>query len=187
MMKRTFFLMTLAATVLSGCSSVVVTHDYDVSADFSLLKTFAWQHADQPQTGNPRLDNDLIDERIRMAVNADFLAKGFRLVDQADADFHVAYFVDYKQRVGSSGGSMSVGVGRGGAGRYGGVGYSSASTVSDYEEGSLTIDIINPSDGKNFWRGVGRRTSYASSDPKKITKIVNQSVASILKKFPPKK
>ena len=181
-MKRTIFLTALLASVLSGCSSVIVTRDYDVSTDFSILKTFAWQHAEQPQTGNPRLDNDLIDERIRKAVNADLMTKGFKLVDQAEADFEVAYFVEYKQRIG--GGSVSVGMGGGSYGRAAGVGYNSG--ASDYEEGYLTIDIISPADEKNFWRGVGRRTSYESSDPKKITKIVNQSVTSILKKFPPK-
>jgi hypothetical protein len=182
-MKRDLFLCAVAATVLSGCSSVSVSRDYDVSTDFSVLKTFAWKDAEQPQTGNPRIDNDLIDERVRKAVNRELMTKGMRLVEKDEADFLVAYFVEYKQRIG--GGSVSVGMGGGSYGRYGGVGYNTG--VSDYEEGHLTIDIIDPSDSKNFWRGVGRRTSYETSNPKKITKIVDKSVAAILKKFPPKK
>lgn len=181
-MKRYFFLYAATALVLSGCSSVNVVHDYDESVDFNALKTYAWKHAKQPQTGNPRIDNDLIDERVRTAMNSELTAKGFRLVDGAEADFQVAYFVEYKQRVGGS--SVSFGVGRGSYGRHGGVGYST--TISDYEEGHLTIDVIDPTTDKNFWRGIGRRTSYESNNPKKITKVVNQSVASVLKKFPPK-
>ena len=182
-MTRLFFIGAAALTLLTGCSSVNVSRDYDVSTDFSKLKTFAWQHEEQPQTGNPRIDNDLIDERVRAAINAELKAKGFRLVDKAGADFHMAYFIDYKQRIGGS--SVSFGMGGGSYGRHGGVGYNTG--VSDYEEGHLTIDIINPSDEKNIWRGVGRRTAYDGNSPKKITKVVNSAVAGILKKFPPKK
>ena len=125
---------------LCGCSSVRVVRDYEPDYAFSSLETYAWKHAQQPETGNPRLDNDLYDERVRKAVDAELQAKGFRKVDKPEADFWVAYFVDYKQRI--SGGSFSFGLGTGGSGRYGGVGYNTG--VSDYEEAHLTIDLIEP-------------------------------------------
>lgn len=181
-MKK-LLLLALSAGLLTGCSSVSVNRDYDTSADFSSLKTFAWQHAEQPGTGDPRIDNDLQDERIRKAVNDTLAAKGFQPVDQAEADFLVAYFVEYKRKLSS--GSMSVGMGRGSYGRYGSVGYSTG--VSEYDQASLTIDVITPADDKTIWRGVGARSSYEGSSPKKMTKIVNESVSKILKKFPPKK
>ena len=182
-MNKRWFLFVVSAVVLSGCSSVSVRRDYDKSTDFSALKTFAWKYAEQPQTGNPRIDNDLIDERIRSAVDATLAAKGFRSVEKSDADFLVSYFMDYQQRLG--GGSVSVGMSRGsGGGRYGGVGYNSG--VSDYEQGRLTIDLLDPQDDKTVWRAVGTRTTYDGSNPEKTTKIVNSAVASILKKFPPK-
>jgi hypothetical protein len=182
-MKRSCFVLSAVCLVLAGCSSVSVNRDYDVSVDFGQLKTYAWQHAEQPQTGNPRIDNDLIDERVRSAVEAQLNAKGFVRVDKADADFLVAYFIDYKQRI--SGSSISFGMGAGSYGRYGGVGYDTG--ISDYEEGHLTIDVITPADEKNIWRGVGRRRAYESNNPEKVTKVINKAVAAILKKFPPKK
>ena len=175
--------LAASALLLAGCSSVSVTRDYDASADFSNLKTFAWQHAMQPETGNPRIDNDLMDERVRRAVNAELAEKGFRPVPKDEADFLIAYFVEYKQRIGGS--SVSMSAGRSSYGRYGGVGYNT--TVSDYTEGHLTIDIIDPASDRNIWRGVGRRTTYEGSSPKKMTKIVNTSDSRILAKFPPKK
>ena len=69
MNKPTFFAV-LCAALLSGCSSVRVSLDYDREMDFSVLKTYAWQHADQPATGNSRIDNDLIDDRVRKAVGS---------------------------------------------------------------------------------------------------------------------
>jgi len=175
--------LAASALLLAGCSSVSVSRDYDESADFSSLKTYAWQHAVQPKTGNPRIDNDLMDERVRSAVDALLAQKGFVLADKENADCLVAYFVEYKQRIGGS--SVSFGMGTGGYGRYGGVGYNTS--VSDYDEGHLTIDIIDPASGKNIWRGVGRRTTYEGSSPKKMTKVINTSVSRILGKFPPKK
>ena len=167
--------------LLAGCSSISVTRDYDASADFSSLETYAWQHATQPETGNPRIDNDLMDSRVRRAVDAQMAEKGFVPVPASEADFLVTYFVEYKQRI--AGNSVSFGVGGGSYGRYGAAGYNTS--VSDYDEGHLTIDIIHPASGNNIWRGIGRRTTYEGSNPEKVTKIVNTAVAKILAKFPP--
>lgn len=175
--------LAVSAVLLSGCSTVSVKRDYDTGADFSVLKTFAWQHAKQPETGDPRIDNDLHDERIRQAVDENLAAKGFQQVDRAKADFLVVYFIEYNRKLSS--GSMSVGMGRGSYGRYGGVGYSTG--VSEYDQSNLTIDVISPADEKTIWRGVGSRSSYEGSSPEKITKIVDETVTKILKKFPPKK
>jgi len=180
-MKKTV-LLVVSVGLLVGCSSVSVTRDYDTSVQFSNLKTFAWQHAEQPETGDPRIDNDLNDERIREAVDATFAMKGFQPVGQADADFLVAYFVEHQRKLSS--GSVSVGMGRSSYGRHGGVGYSTG--VSEYDQAILTVDILNPADGKMIWRGVGSRATYEGSNPKKSTKIVNEAVSKILKKFPPK-
>ena len=171
-----------AAALLTGCSSTSVRRDYDTSTDFSSLKTYAWQHAEQPQTGDPRIDNDLRDERVRQAVDRTLAAKGFRPAERDAADFLVAYYVEYQRKLNSS--SVSVGMGRSSYGRYGGMGYSTG--VSEYEQANLIIDIIDPDGDKTIWRGVGSRTAYSGSSPKKMTKIANESVAKILKKFPPR-
>lgn len=181
-MKHVLFLLPTVVLV-AGCSSVSVTRDYDASTDFTPLKTYAWQYETQPRAGNPRVDNDLIDERVRKAVDAQLEEKGFARAEKDAADVLVAYYVEYKQRIGGS--SVGFGLGGGSYGRYGGVGYNT--TISDYDEGQLTIDIIDPSTGKNIWRGVGRRTTYEGSDPEKTTKVINNAVTRILAKFPPGK
>ena len=181
-MKK-LLLLAVPIGLLAGCSSVSVSRDYDTAADFSGLKTFAWQHAEQPQTGDPRIDNDLHDERVRRAVNQTLTAKGFQLTDRADADFLVAYYVEYKRKLNS--GSVSVGMGRSSYGRHGSVGYSTG--VSEYDQSNLIIDVMGPADEKMIWRGVGTRSTYDGSSPEKMSRIVNESVSKILKKFPPKK
>ena len=181
-MKK-ILMMVLATGLLAGCSSVFVSLDYDTIRDFSILKTFAWQHAEQPRVGDPQIDNDLNNKRIRNAIAATLTSKGFCPADRAEADFLVAYFVDYQRKITPGSGSVAVGAGR--YGRYGGVGYNTG--ITEYEEGNLTIDLLDPKDGKTIWRGVGARAVYEGSNPAKATGIINDAVAQVLKKFPPQK
>lgn len=180
-MKKLLFL-AFSVGLLSGCSSVSVSRDFDTATEFTLLKTYAWQDAEQPETGDPRIDNDLNDERIRNAVNTTLATKEFQLSERGDADFLVVYYIDFKRKLNSS--SISFGMGTGGHGRYGGMGYNTG--FSEYDEGNLTIDIMDASDGKMIWRGVGTRAVYTGSNPQKATSVINGSVVKILKKFPPK-
>ena len=181
-MKK-LMLLTLATGILSACSSVSVKRDFDTATDFGRLKTFAWQHDEQPETGDPNLDNDLNDQRIRNAVVANLEAKGFQAVGRAEADFLVAYFVDRRRKLSSS--SVSIGMGRSRGGRYGGVGY--GTEISEYDQAILTIDIVDPADDKTIWRGVGTRSAYTGSNPDKYAKRTSDTVEKILKKFPPKR
>lgn len=185
-MKRSLFLL-VPALLLAGCSSVDVRRDYDPAIDFASLKTFAWRYEKQPQTGNPQVDNDLTDARVRRAVEAELLSKGFRPVPKDEADVLVEYFIGFRSRVTGSGGSVSMGLGLGsGAGRYGGVGLSSGSTIREIDEAVLTIDFRLPADERLIWRGVGSRPTTSSTNPERITNRMNDAVGRILKAFPPR-
>lgn len=184
-MKRSFFLCCTVSILVVGCSSVSVNRDYDPSADFSTLKTYTWRNAVQPETGNPRLDNDLMDSRIRNAVEANLNAKGFQKLETGDADFLVEYFIGFRSRITSSGGSVSMGMSRGSAGRAGSIGVSSGSNVREVDEAHLTIDILDSGSERTIWRGVGSRTTSSSTNQQKITDRVNDAVKRILAKFPP--
>lgn len=185
-MTRYSFICLSMVGALAGCSSVSVDRDYDAAFDFSSLKTYAWQHEEQPETGVPKIDNDLNDNRIRKAIEADLNGKGIQQVEKSEADFLMAYFMDFQQRIDGSGSTVSFGVGQSSAGRAGSVGWNSGSTISDYEEAQLMIDILDPESEETIWRGRGRRRSSGSSKPEKITERVNDAVTRILKKFPPK-
>ncbi|WP_372798933.1 DUF4136 domain-containing protein [Pontiella sp.] len=186
-MNRTLFLsLAGAGLLLSGCSSVLVERDYDAAFNFQTLETYAWKHAVQPETGVPRIDNDLNDRRIRQAVDDTLRAKGFTLAENpAAADFHVEYFMEFRQRIESSGGSVSLGIGSYSGGRAGSLGWSTGANVSDYEEAQLTIDILEPNADRTIWRGRGLRRASSSADPAKLTSRTQEVVSRILKKFPP--
>ena len=70
-----------------GCSSMKVTYDYDPGADFSTYRTFDWVAGPQEPTGDPRIDNQLTDIRIRVTVDGQLTLKGYRRVASEKPDF----------------------------------------------------------------------------------------------------
>ena len=75
---RQLIILTLFFFLL-GCASIKVSQDYDLSKDFSGLKTYDWQTGTQPKTGDIRVDNPLFDDRIRSAVDRSLLEKGYQV------------------------------------------------------------------------------------------------------------
>ena len=186
MKKRTLAALFPLALLVAGCSSVSVTQDFDKSADFSSVQTFAWLHAEQPETGNHRIDDDLINARIRRFIVQEMTAKGFKQTDATSADILVEYFAGIDRRISDSGGSVSMGMSRGSAGRAGSVGWSSGSTISEDEFGILTINLIDPQTQRTIWRGTGSRRTSSRPSPERITRNIEEAVQRILKRFPPK-
>lgn len=181
--KNVIFLTFLV--LFAGCSGIQVSQDYDVAADFSNLKTFDWYLAKQKKTGDLRVDNPLLDSRIRKAVDRSLAQKGYQRIFQGTPNFYVGYKYAILTRIGSERVSTGIGFGFGGSGSFGGIGIGTGSDVREYDEGMLVIDITDPINRKLLWRGTGTHHVSRHSDPKKITKEVNENVEKILAQFPP--
>ena len=185
-MFRTLSLLLLAG-LLSACSSVQVTQDYDKQADLAALKTYAWVPEPPKETGDPRIDNPLQHERIRAAIDSTLAEKGFTQVDGADADFLVAYHIAVRSRVEYQRSSVTIGTGYY-TGRSGvGIALDYPYGAREYDEGSLLIDFLAPADRKLLWRGSGVRPVSETPDPAKRDEITTDVVQRILKQFPPQK
>lgn len=177
-------LLALFAMIL-GCSGITVSQDYDETLDFTGLKTFNWKAATQKKTGDVRVDNPLLDSRIRTAVNRSLSEKGYQKVSQGAPQFYLVYQYSIRSKVGSDEVQTGVGIGFGGSGRRGTVGVSSGGGVSQYDEGMLVIDIIAAGSENLLWRGTGVRRLRTESGPEEITQDVNEIVEKILAQFPP--
>ena len=182
-LKNVIFLTVLA--FIAGCSGIEVSQDYNTTANFSNLKTFDWYLAKQKKTGGLRVDNPLLDSRIRKAVDRSLAQKGYKKISQGTPDFYVGYKYAILTRIRSEGARTGIGFGFGGSGSFGTVGIGTGSDVRDYDEGMLVIDITNTKNRKLLWRGTGTRRVSRHSDPKETTKKVNQTVEKILAQFPP--
>ncbi|KPJ78555.1 MAG: hypothetical protein AMJ54_02725 [Deltaproteobacteria bacterium SG8_13] len=168
--------------LLIGCSSVTVSQDYEIGADFSKYRTFDWVSAEQPRTGDIRVDNPLLDARIRSAVEQTLISKGYRKKIDGQPDMLVAYHLAIRSRI--EGDSFNSGFGYGRYPYWGGAGFET--TIRTYDEGMLVIDLGDAAENRLMWRGTGTRRVTEKADPQKTTRIVNQTVAEILNQFPPR-
>ena len=62
----------------------------------------------------------------------------------------------------------------------------SETRVDEYQQGSLIIDMIDPTSLELIWRGIGSKRLPESTDAAEMDKLVGEIVKSILVKFPPK-
>jgi hypothetical protein len=177
-------LLGIAVFALAGCSSVTVNYDFDPEYDFSRYETFQIYRGEGPP-GDVLTANPLYKKRFETAAAAELKAKGFTDVD-SDPDFVVVLHAGVKDKVHVSN-MGSAGFYDPWWGPYGG-----NVTVSQYEEGTLVIDIVDmgkrKADGEKelAWRGTGSAVvGDPSRDAAKEQEKANRYVASILANFPP--
>ena len=158
-----------------------VSYDYNKEADFATFKTYA--HKDGTKVGQ-----QLIDDRIVAAIDAQMAAKGLTKVE-ANPDVFVIYHVAFDKQKDIS----TYSSGYGGYGAYGwgwGGGWSGGTTstqVRDILVGTLVIDIADAKKAELAWRGMGVREVNTQANPEKRDKSINEAAKKIFKNYPPKK
>lgn len=178
-----YVLLLTSIMMLSACSGISISQDYDQAYDFSTLKTFAWKPNEDNEYGLQ--GNDLVDKRVRTAIVNGFSAKQYTLVDSGTPDFYISYYITIEQKISTSNVSGGVSMGRSSRGRYGSVGVSSGSQAHVYDQGTLLIDITDTANNKLIWRGASSQEVSGKSDPEKSTRIINETVEKIMAQFPP--
>jgi hypothetical protein len=173
--------------VLAACSGINVSQDYDPATTFQGMDSFAWSSPTQSKTGDPRIDNPLRDTRIREAVARVLTQKGFHPASDGTPAFLMQYQYVLRRKIDSGGGSPSIGFGVGSYGRHGGiaVGTSTGNTISEYDEGSLVLDFLDPQSEELLWRGTGTQIYRQYDDPAKDIRDIDALVEKILAQFPP--
>jgi hypothetical protein len=179
-----FITGVLIALTITACSGIPVSQDFEQGFDFTGLKTFAWEANEENQWGIAS-SNELVDRRVRSAIESTLTGRQFSQVDAAQADFLVLYNITVDQRISSSNVSGGVSVGRSSRGRHGSIGVSTGSQVRTYEQGTLLIDVIDVASDKLVWRGTSSQALPDLSDPQRLTDHINATVAKILEQFPP--
>jgi type IV pilus biogenesis protein CpaD/CtpE len=187
-MPRTLFATVMPATLallLGGCASKP-NIDYDPSFDFAVVRHYRISDPVTSDTGDPRIDNPLLFQRIHAAISAELDNRGYRAADDS-ADITVHYTLGKREGVEARNSGVSIGVGTYRRGSGAAIGYNyPAYDITSYEEGVLTIDMLDSPDKRLVWRGSSaRRLSETGITPEAITKAVNEVVAEILEQFPP--
>ena len=175
-------LAVLFLLAAAACSSVEVQSDWDPSASFGGLHTWAWQGSTPTVTGNPRLDDPLVHERIQGAVEKSLAEKGFSKSVSGKPDFWVAYHIAMQEKLDA----RTIYTGYGPYRGWYGVG--GAQTVVDtYDVGTLLIDFVSPDSNNVIWRGTGQSRIQDLKTPEERQARIQDAVDRILGQFPPEK
>jgi hypothetical protein len=179
---RSLGLVLLVVTVF-GCSGIRVNTDWDTTKDFSGFRSYSWLPHPPDNPDHDRLHNALIDARVREAVNTEMAARGFRYSTVEGADLLVTYYLGLETKLNVD--TIHTSYGYGYRGWYGGGPVGTQTRVSQYEEGTLMIDILAPPNKDLLWRGTASTRVGRSSSPEKSQKTINSAVSKMFKKFPP--
>ena len=179
--------LLVAVTLLQflGCASSSVSHDFDSSINFSQYKTFGWMYEKQPQSNGTQLVDDLMNNRIRSAIDTQMINKGISLVALDKADLLLSYQVTLKQKLSNQGMSGSIGIGRSTGSSGVGLSLGFPLTSRDYKENTLIIDISDAKTKTLIWRGYGVRRVDPKATPAENIQEINDIVAEILNAYPP--
>ena len=175
----------LIAVVLAAAPALLLaqktSYDFDKGANFAAYKTYAFK------PGTP-VGQQLIDDRIVAAIDAQLAAKGFTK-SETNPDVFVVYHMAFDKQKDIS--TFSSGYG-GGYGPYGwgwGGGWAGGTTTTQVRDiliGTLVIDIADAQKGQLVWRGMGVKEVNVQANPEKRDKSINNAVQKIFKNYPPK-
>lgn len=180
-MKYSKLIIAVFAVVLSSCSAIKVTTDYDTQADFSRLNTFAFY-----KPGIDKADiSDLDKKRVLRAIERELLAQGF--IKSENPAMLVSFFTKSRERVNVNQNNMNMGFGWGwgwGWNPWMLNGRNNNINVSQFTEGTLFIDFIDTEKKELVWQGIGTGALKIENREKKEERI-NLFVKEIISRFPP--
>ena len=171
--------------LLSGCSQVRVSQDYNPSFLFNSAESFNWNtRLDETDISERLNDNELLDKRFHEAIESTLLRSGLSLAERPDLLISYTYSVASKLETNSL--PTGFGFGYGSYGRHRGVGIHTGSNIRQYDQGMLVISIHSGKTEELVWRGVGTREIFTHSSPESVTRAVVETVETILRQFPPR-
>jgi hypothetical protein len=171
-------LVGLLMVLASACASPKVGYDFDRGQDFTTYRTYGWMQDTRDQTGDKRIDNSLVDARIRSAVDAQLRGKGYTRSTAQRPDFYVAYQAAVTDMM--KGASTQRYIGDRATGLY-----TTISDIQPYKGGELLIDVVDGATQRLVWQG----TASAEIDPGMTAKERDDRIARVVKamfdNFPP--
>jgi len=170
MTKRRGFLVLLILLLIPGAMASVSV-DYDQEKDFSGYKTFSWQ------PGSPAR-NELNQRRLEAAIEAQLESHGMTR-SQGEADLIVVTHVSIE-------GKQRVDVDSFGYGGYWRGYQMSTVHVTDFEVGTLVVDLLDGKTNRLVWRSIATKTlPYKQPKPEKVEKKINKIVGKMFQDYPP--
>jgi hypothetical protein len=179
----------LAILILAGCSTRTDVHSYyDPAVKFEGFKVYAW--LPREESGDPMIDDNLLEQRVRGAVESELAAKGYEKTTSGRPDFWVGYHTVLQPKTSveklnqvypyyhAPGESDSFAPE---LHPTAGAGYSERS----YDEGMLVLDVADAKERRLIWRASAQTEVNLKARSSKREKQVREAVKKMLARFPP--
>lgn len=183
-----FLSLAFVVALLGACATPMkISVDHNPDADFSDLKTYNWLPEPQKKAGDPRVDNELMDKRVRITVEAQLNSMGYEKVTEGKPDFKLGYYVAIKEKTDVTYINNYYGYGPGWhTNPAAGPGYAPVQPVEvTYEVGTLIVDVVDSETNELMWRGWAQAEINTVKPPKEEGKQLKEAVQKIFAQFPP--
>ncbi len=165
-----------AVLLVSACSGISTSTDYDPAVNFSAFSTYDWIDSEG------QVDN-ITSSRVRQSVDAAMAAKGFTQ-STSNPDLAVSYQVTSAERRSFN----TVNAGWGGGYSRGGWGMgmgTSTTTEQVWQEGSLILGIFDTGTKNLVWTGTATTDIDPSRSPQERQELIDSAVGKMMGDFPP--
>jgi hypothetical protein len=164
-------LLVLTLLGVSACLAQKIIVEFDQTIDFSKYKTFAIRDG-QLNSKNPALNSELTKKQIDADIIRDLTARGLTVVPSGLSDLNVRYVLGTARRA-----ELETYP----AGWYG---MGTRVVRVPYSEGTLVINLRDPTTQSLVWRSIARQEKR---DPDQILGKLDDMVRKSIEKYPPKK
>jgi len=121
--------------------------------------------------------NQIVDAQIKQAVDSQLASKGLSKTDNDKADLYVGYQIALDKE------KQWNAFGTGGVRWGGGMASATSSTITN---GSLVLDMYDPTTKQLVWTGNATKTLDPSGNQEKNQKNLDKATEKLLKNYPPK-
>lgn len=174
------FLYAFLAAVITACSSINVSSDFDHHANFTAYKTYAFTKEAED------LPIDEVNRKLLIdAISNELVAEGFSKSKQPDV--LIDMFVISQVKETATAATSSNYYGGGYQYRWGGGFSATTIDVENYVVGTLFVDIVDASSKQLVWQGRGVKTLDPDATPIEREQNINNAVKQIFAWYPPKK
>lgn len=176
-------LFCLALFSACGGTNVSVNTDYDPLATPKMAAYHTWNWL-QPATGGAARSDSSVQGLVERAIETRLIGLGYQKSD-TNPGFRVGWHAALDSPLDVTTLNAYYGYAWGRWFPGGGVVYSRGYRT-EYEAGSLVLDVADSRAAELVWRGVGRDVFRTKEAAGSREKIVSEAVAKLLAQFPPK-
>ena len=163
-------ILALGLLAALGACAQKIEIEFDQTVDFSRFHTFAIRDA-RLNSKNPSLNSDLIKKKINLDIQKFLTAKGLTFIESGRSDLNVRYTLGAARKVETE------------AYPAGWRGYGTRIVRVPYTEGTLVLDLRDPTMRSLVWRAIAREEK---SDAAKVEGKLDDMVKKSIEKYPPK-